>query len=194
MPREVRQFGVAAIVAAGLALPASAEAVTVGPDVDAAPSNTQGCSVDCTLANVVLPGAVGLERSPITGTITRWRGSFGSGDGPVRLQVLKRTHNESGTANDEFVAVRETVDTPIEGTAHEEFDAHLKIRKGQFIGLVLDGGSGTSINLAEVGPMSTSDFIDFEPPLAPGDSPRKTNNVFTGSTNQYLLYNARVRR
>lgn len=191
MTREVRR-GLAAIVAA-LVLPASTEAATVGPsDVDLATGTAQSCFDQCTFMNPILPEGVGLERSPITGKITRWRANVADGVGPLRLQVLKRTHNESGTANDEFAAVRETGDSPVTGTGEHVFDADTRIRKGQFIGLAeLEDGFGTYIEFAET---SGSDFIDFEPPLIPGDPARKTSGVYTGSPDQYLLFNARVRR
>lgn len=192
MSREVRWQGLAVVVAA-LVLPATAEAATVGPsDVDLATGTAQSCFDQCTFINATLPDAVGLERSPITGTITRWRANVQDGNGPLRLQVLKRTHNESGTASDEFVAVRETGNSPVTGTGLQAFDAGIHIRQGQFIGLAeLEDGFGTHIMFDTV---SGSDFIDFEPPLTPGDSPRTTSGLYTGSPDEYLLFNARVRR
>ena len=153
----------------------------------------QSCFDQCTFTNAVLPDPVGLERSPITGTIKRWRVNIQSGNGPLRLQVLKRTHNEPGTVNDEFVAVRETGDSPVTGTGKQVFDANIRIRKGQFIGLAeLEDGLGTFIGFGKV--TSGADFIDFEPPLTVGDSPLTTSALYTGSPGQYLLFNATVRR
>ena len=162
----------------------------MGPtDVGVATPLAMNCNTQCTLANVVLPNAVGLERSPITGTITRWRASFDSGDGPVRLQVLKRTQDKVGAANDTFVAVRETVDTTVPGTGKQVFDADLHIRKGQFIGLKgLSFASGTFVNYAS---RPRARMAMFAPELVPGDSPRKSDALFPS---EYVLLNASVRR
>ena len=191
MTRDVSRLGFAAIVAA-LAMPAFTQAATVGPSDIEETGFAQSCFDQCTFTNATLPSAVGLERSPITGKIKRWRVNVADGEGPLRLQVLKRTHNEPGTANDEFVAVRETGKSPVTGAGEQVFDADIRIRKGQFIGLgELEDGFGTHIGFGEA---SGADFIDFEPPLAPGESPRTTSNLYSGSPDQYLLFNATVRR
>jgi len=175
-----------------LVLPAAAGATTlVGPTNIEATGAAQSCDPSCTLANVALPDTVGLARSPVTGTISRWRANIFDGNGPIRLQVLKRTHNEAGTSNDEFMALRQSGKKTVTTTGKQSFTANrLPIRRGQFIGVVLEGGFGTHIG---VGNLTGGDFIDFEPPLAPGDAARNDSGVFPGLANQYLLLNATVR-
>src|SRR5688572_15143404 len=85
---------------------AAARSVIVGPpDVSTVPGIFgEGAPEAATFMNVRLPD--GHVRSPVTGTITRWRvnvysTNFGTPSG-FRLQVIRRTRNKPGYAGDVY--------------------------------------------------------------------------------------------
>jgi hypothetical protein len=126
----------------------------------------------------------GKAQSPIRGTIKRWR--FNAlGTGTVRLQVLRRTVNEPGSAADEF-AVRQTpeMDTVLGRNA---FAASLRVHKGDFIGLaVLSGGA---IVRSRFGPSAR--FGVEQPAFIPGDPASPCSTINPDQSD--LLFNATVK-
>lgn len=176
---------------ASLALPPSADAALVGPHdlSDSIVDGSYGCFgfPSCTFTNLSLPGAA--VRSPISGTITRWRvnveATSPNTGGPLRLQVLRRTVNEPGVAADKFKALRQSGDA-VTGPGKNVLQASLDIRKGDFIGLA-DLSDQTFIRNVD----GSGLFGVFDPPLAPG-GPGSTPDEFpTGGA--YLLFNATVK-
>ena len=167
-------------VASLFAFPASAGAATVGVPTGQLDNTNYGrvCpGSSCTYVNDRL--AVGRTRASVSGTITRWRanvGEVGAGTGPVdvRLQVVRRTVNEPGAVADEFKAIRESATSPTETEGLNQFDASLKIRKGDYIGLVALGSDVEVYGLDNAG--GNRDLI-FDPPLIPGDAAQTTNEV-----------------
>jgi hypothetical protein len=135
--------------------------------------------------NVKLPQ--GKVRSPITGTITKWRVNIyilGS-DFVGRLQVLKRTKDRPGIAGDVFETVRQAHAVQL-STGETKWDTSLRIRKGQFIGLWLpDQGSYT-------GALDEGRYVQFLPPLFPGDPGAKPTVL--SPPDRHILLNATVRR
>jgi hypothetical protein len=174
---------------AAFVMPASASAALIGPPtVEADPFEIFGesCGEACTFVNVKLPE--GKERSPVTGTITKWRvnvDSFNvSTDHTLRLQVVKRTRNEPGVAGDKFEAVRQSRKEEMQlGT--NTLETSLEIRKGQFIGLRYPGNS------ISVGALEGGRFLDFVPPLLPTGGAAKPE--LNAGVDRHLLLNATVR-
>lgn len=179
----------AACASASFASPAGA--ALIGPrDVSAdAFAGAYAGVPTCTYSAVQLPE--GSVRSPISGTITRWRVHVPAAhdtlvnDGPLRLQVLKRIVNQPGIVNDEFKAIRETPDQAVTPIGKQAFNTDLRIRKGQFIGLVVPDDT-------EVGSGAGSPAYLFEwcPELTPGDPGGPAD--FT-VPDEYLLFNATVK-
>jgi hypothetical protein len=144
-PASMIRRGAAAIVLAAsalIALPAPGTAAVVGLPTSKLDNTSFGrvcTSSSCTYVNAALTD--GKIQAPISGRITRWRAyvgtAFGNGDpAPVKLQVLRRTVDEPGTAADQFQAIRETATreaAPL--AAVQGFRAKLRIREGDFIGL-----------------------------------------------------------
>jgi hypothetical protein len=179
-----------ALACAALFLPTPAGAAVVGPpnigSID--PDGSYGCFgfSSCSFANLRLPD--GNVRSPISGTITRWRVNIqetsANPAGPLRLQVLNRTVDKPGVAADEFKAVRESPDTPTSAGLNV-VQASLHIRKGQFIGIAVLSDQ-TGINNVD----NSGVFGVFDPPLAPGD-PGSTPDQFPDGAH-YLLFSATI--
>jgi hypothetical protein len=179
--------------AAMLLAPTSASAALIGPpDIGGSAPNLYRCNAQpCTFVNLEIPE--GRVRSPISGHITRWRVSISSsvdpGTGPVSLQVLKRTVNEPGDNLDEFKAVRES-DFEATEPGKQGFDAHLRIRKGQYIALgIEDDGTGTAISAEDI-PKTDNHWGEFEPMLMPDDPASMFSAI---NTEGYLFYNATVK-
>ena len=178
-------LGVAALV------PASASGALIGPrDIDNSMRTGTYSLNSCTYGTVKHPDA--KVRSPIGGEIKRWRvnipevqGIFVN-DGPVRLQVLKRTENQPGVVNDEFKVVRESEDQTVTPDFVQAFFTNLRIRKGQFIGLA--GASDTTV---AAGTATGAYHLQWCPTLMPG-APGAHSTFAVGD--DYLLYNATVRK
>lgn len=178
----------AACASASFATPAGA--ALIGPrDVSADAFAGARTGFPCTQSNVQLPE--GNVRSPISGTITRWRVYVPSAhdtfvnDGPLRLQVLKRTINQPGIVNDEFKAIRETPDQAVTPIGKQAFNADLRIRKGQFIGLLIP--PDTEVGEGEGSPAY---LFDWCPELTPGAAGGQADFKDAG---QYSLFNATVK-
>ena len=180
-------------VAALIVLPASAGAATVGlPSGELDNTNFgRACGASsCTYVNDRL--SVGNERAPVSGTITRWRanvGEVGSGTGPVdvRLQILRRTVNEPGVVADEFKAIRESPQAATTSEGINKFNASLRIRKGDYIGLAALGSNVEVYGLdAEPGNRE----LIFEPPFIPGDAATTPDTVIE---EERIAFNATIR-
>jgi hypothetical protein len=187
MKLRIRHVVLGAIATIALALPASASAALVGPrDLDVG-GNAIGClDPDCTYANLSL--ADGKVRSPIAGTITKWRvyvhPSFDPG--PIHLQVLRRTVNEAGVTDDKFKAVRESAEETGVPTGKQDFLTSLPIRKGDFIGVTATFGGAT---FAEVDNLGGKRGL-FVPALEPGGGGAMP---FSAQSDSYVLFNATVK-
>jgi hypothetical protein len=194
--RSVGRAGALAAVIATAALavaaPAGAKKATVGPK-DLSPPSTSAAtclSPTCTLTTGAAPGV--KLKAPFGGKITRWKVRTAEphdllfNDGPVRLQVLKRTVNEPGFLDDEFEAVRETGDTAVEPGSVTTLNTKLKIRKGEFIGLV-------NVDDTEIsqGGESEATYLRFDTALIPGETARTPDAANPGA---YWLFNAKVEK
>ena len=144
----------------------------------------------CTYVNDRL--SVGKTRAAVSGKITKWRaaiGQVGAGTGPVevRLQVVRRTVNEAGVAADEFEAVRETASAFSEDEGVNTFQASLRIRKGDYIGLyALD--TDVEVYGAEEEPGNRA--LIFDPPFVPGN-PAQTPSDFLEE--ERIAFNATIK-
>jgi hypothetical protein len=176
-------------VAASLAMAGSAGGAVIGAKKLTNSDGASTCiSSTCTIAAPKIPGAV--TQAPFSGTITRWKVSIPDphdsfdNDGPMRLQVLKRTANEPGLANDEYVAVRETeYETLVPGLINP-FQTSLRIRKGQFIGV-----SSTSDTEIFERDKAGAHHLNWSDALIPGEPARAAGNIDHGRFN---LFNARL--
>jgi len=173
----------------------AADAATIGPkDMTANGGGTYACiGGACTMANVFLPTGVGKVWAPFRGKIKKWRVSIPpahdtwTNDGPLALQVLKRTaENNPGLSDDEYAAVRESKYEDVTPNSVNRFTAKLRVRKGQFIGLAhID-------NHTEVMGGGLPGFgLWFEPALVPGQ-PGAAG--FTQVDNDYFVFNANLIR
>jgi hypothetical protein len=107
-------------------------------------------------------------------------------DGPLRLQVLKRTVNHPGAVNDEFKMIRQTPPQTVTPSLVQRFNPSLKIRKGQFIGLFVP--EDTEVAEADDSPATMLQYAGGFEIGAPG---KHADFVVS---NLYLLFNARVER
>jgi hypothetical protein len=181
-----------------LAVPASAGAAKIGPQ-DLTPGGGGGAYVcgagepTCTMTNIQLPNAVGRERAPFSGTITKWRVNIPpahdifDNDGPLALQVLKRTDNKPGFTNDEYAAVRESGYEGVGPGVVNGVGANLRIRKGQFIGLAHSENDTEVASADETGARG----FQFEPALIPGEPGVDETYIRQNTT---YLFNATVIR
>jgi hypothetical protein len=189
--RSVARLIIGAVACAALVLPSSAGAALVGPPGIATSGwdGAYGCFgfPACTFANLRLPD--GAVRSPISGTITRWRVNVEETSpntaGPLRLEVLRRTADKPGLAADKFKAISRSAKTTTDAGLNV-LQASLPIRKGDFIGIA-DLSEQTYIRNVE----GSGIFGVFAPPLAPGD-PGSAPDEFP-SVDAYLLFSASVR-
>lgn len=164
--------------------PAPASAAVIGtPDISGW-QGTYACpSNPCTFSNLRVSD--GTARSPIRGTIKRWRiNAYRTGT--VHLQVLRRTVDEPGFAADEFEAVRQT-DKRTTVRGRNVFDASLRVRKGDFIGLAVVTGS--DLVRARIGPSARHGVK--EPAFIPGDPASPFSSISPDQSD--LLFNATVK-
>jgi hypothetical protein len=131
---------VSGVAAIAVATAAHAPAAVIGPkDLSESDGASTCLTPICTLGTPKIPGTP--TTAPFSGTITLWKASVSTphdsfvNDGPLSLQVLKRTVDKPGFADDRFEALRETVAEDATPGAINSFEADLRIRKGQFIGL-----------------------------------------------------------
>ncbi len=194
--RQVRTNRVA-VLAAGFAaacvlaiVPATAGAALIGPSDLSLFNGTFAGPIS--YVNAQLPQGVGKVKAPYRGKITRWGVSIGTphdaftDDGPLRLQILKRTADEPGAYNDEFKMVRQTPPQAVTPGLVQHFNANLKIRKGQFIGLFVP--EDTEVAEADDSPATMLQYLGGFEIGAPGDH---ADFVIPGL---YLVFNARVKR
>jgi hypothetical protein len=167
-----------------LAQPGSASAALVGPPELAEVHGCGASSGATSFTNLRLPE--GRVRSPITGTVTKWRVNiedFANTLGPVRLLVERRTANNAGLDNDKYkVTDRSQAKTTAPGI--NRFDASLSIRKGDFIGLTVADQTCPAYRNDPLG----VNAVFF--PALPLNDPTKPTDI---RTNEFLLYNATVR-
>ena len=195
--RRAWNLALAVAVCASASLSSSAGAALIGPkDIsdDASNGVFVGGTPPCTYSNVQLPE--GNVRSPFSGDIERWRVNVTEphdllvNDGPLRLQVLKRTTNEPGVVNDEFKSVRQTGEQSVTpGGDRQAFNTSLRIREGQFIGL--DVATDTEVESLDVEPAEPAYLFRWCPWLTPGAPGVAPSSTFEDS---YLFFNATVRR
>jgi hypothetical protein len=182
---------VAAAAVAALTSGAPASGAVIGPtDLTDAVSATGCVTATCTHATPKLPGAT--TRAPFTGTIVSWKVSIPApfstftNDGPLRLQVLKRTANKPGIKKDKFEAVRETPEETAMPNSINLFEANLRIREGLFIGVATV--SDTVVNEGE---KSDAVLMNWGEALVPG-VPARAPTI--ADRDRYNLFNARVKK
>jgi hypothetical protein len=186
------------LIAAGcalvaLVLPGVAGAKLIGPKDLSSFDGSYSCfgTPSCTEVNVTIP--TGKVRSPITGTIVRWHvnveSTYGNGQGPLQLQVLRRTVNEPGVGGDKFKAIRESAEVE-SAFGDNTFQTSLRVKKGDFIGLAILSDL-TAIREVDGDTFGDANFGVFDAPLVPGD-PAAAPDQFP-SAPAALLYNAKVR-
>ena len=186
-------LGGLAVLGSALAIASPAGAATVGvPTGELDETNFgRGCGGStCTYVNDRL--SVGKTRAAVSGKITKWRaniGQVGAGTGPVevRLQVLRRTVDEAGVAADEFKAIRETASAFSETEGVNTFQASLKIRKGDFIGLY---AVGTDVEVYGTEEEPGNRALLFDPPFVPGN-PAQTPSDFLEE--ERIAFNATIK-
>lgn len=195
-------LALAVAVGASAWFSSSAGAALIGPpDLTSNWSGSFGCGVDkvpCEYVNLSLPSVpasgpgsfdvqAGKVRSPVTGTITKWRVNIeefsGTGAGPLQLQVLRRTVDEPGRTADKFRAVRESSEENSSINLNTFFTS-LRIRKGDFIGLNIIGAS-TAVREIDAGVVG---FLNT--PLTPGGSAAVFDDV---TAERQALFNATVK-
>jgi hypothetical protein len=181
-----------ALVGGVLAPSALARVAVIGPPKLTTGSGASTClAATCTVANARIPGAV--VRAPFRGRITRWKvrtaapHDMFNNDGPVRLQVLKRTDDPAGFDADAFMALRQTKARAVDPDSVNVFRAHLRIRKGQFIGLL----STDDTEIRDATMAGAIHFQWWDPALALGEPATAADFTYTSS---YMLFNARVER
>lgn len=186
-------LGGLAILGSALALAPPAGGATVGVPTGQLDETNFGRACGgstCTYVNDRL--SVGKARASVSGKITKWRaniGEVGGGTGPVevRLQVLRRTVDEAGTAADEFKAIRETASAFSGAEGVNTFQASLKIRKGDFIGLA---ALESDVEVYGVEEVSGNRALIFDPPFVPGD-PAQTPSDFLEQ--ERIAFNATIK-
>jgi hypothetical protein len=186
-------LGGLAVLGSALALTSPASGATVGVPTGQLDQTDFGRACPgsaCTYVNDRL--SVGKTRAAVSGKVTKWRaniGEVGGGTGPVevRLQVLRRTVDEAGAAADEFKAIRETASAFSGAEGVNTFQASLKIRKGDFIGLDAIG-SDVEVFGAEEVPGNRA--LIFSPPFVPGD-PAQTPSDFLEQ--ERIAFNATIK-
>ena len=191
LPRAGLRRTIAAAAIASLALAAPANGAVIGQKDLSDDDGAVSCiSATCTFAFTKVPD--GHAAAPFRGRIVSWKVSVSTphdtftNTGPLRLQVLKRTVDNPGIANDKFAALRETEEFVAIPGAINTFAADLKIRKGQFIGL--SSNDTTEIRQADK-PKST--FLNWIDTLIPGDPARTPDFADAG---RFALFNARLVR
>ena len=158
-----------------LVLPAPASGtVTIGSDLSSTPNNDSGLG---TWANAALEhdlrAANGL-RSPVNGTITRWRIKVGPRTAPVALRVVEPLGRGlfTGAGTDSAVVPA--------ANAITTFTTRMPIARGDVIGNdTLTDGSVTQF-YGGGDPVNSRLLLWFQPSLADGD-PGSTPNVDAGA-------------
>ena len=189
LPRAGLRRTAAAAAVATFALAASASGAVIGQRDLSQDDGALTCLFgDCTLAFTKVPD--GNAAAPFSGRIVSWKVSVATphdsftNTGPLRLQVLKRTVNKPGLADDKFAAVRQTDEVVTVPGAINTFSADLKIRKGQFIGLA--SNDTTEIREADLAKTTLLHWLDALVPGDPAESP------FSTDTGRLVLFNARL--
>lgn len=174
--------GILGTVVAAIALfaPAPSPAATIGPVLPAPLSNVDfGCLTTCTFAQETLAGRP--MTAPFTGMIKRFR--IEGAQGTFRLQVLRK--RDGGRVK----AIRQTGarTVPVPAPEVATFRAHLRIRRGDFIGIstVSERASLAAVD----GETPHYCRLFFEPALAVGTAAQPFRNC-----GDLVLYNARLVR
>ncbi len=150
------------VVLAFAAAPSLAETVTLGSPLGADFSegaiNFTGPE---TFVNTVLPEPGALVKSPVEGTVVRWR-VLGTTGGPFRLRVL--SPNPDGTYTGAGTSSPQTSMTPDLHT----FPTSLPIKAGQTIGI--DNTHDIGTDKLGVIPLATAGLAEWNPALADGSA------------------------
>ncbi|HWX44267.1 MAG TPA: hypothetical protein VNY52_02980 [Solirubrobacteraceae bacterium] len=147
---------------------------------------TYACGAPCTLSTTVSPARLSVFRSPITGTIVRWRieTDAESVAQKVRLRVLAPTAMDgfTGAEDEEFTGVGSSAAVPVPTIAGTfTFPTRVPIVAGDFIGLDTEGKALGAVAVEE------ESVRVFDPPLGDFGPAR------TGAHEDYaLLVNADV--
>jgi hypothetical protein len=113
-----------------------------------------GCGQPCTLATTVSPEHLTWFRSPVSGTIVRWRIQTVAGSTPqaIALRVLAPVAGDAFTdaLNESFVGAGTSGPEPAPVTAGIfTFPARLAVRAGDFIGLDTEGKALAAVAVEE---------------------------------------------
>jgi hypothetical protein len=168
-----------------LSLAAPSDALRLGAKLERPADYDWACTYDpfCTWAQTKIDGK--LIRAPVSGTITRW--SVKEPNGTFWLQVLRKRENGK------YRSLRSThpVGPIFSGTGEvSHFKTHLKILKGDFIGIGAEDFYSSSL-AADNGESPDDCFVGFVPGLVDGESAKP---VFWANPTctWVLLYNARL--
>jgi hypothetical protein len=165
---------ICAAVAAALALPASSPAaVTVGSTLSSPPAAQRQCNTLCTWVQTTAnPGAPTGMRSPVSGTVVRWRIREGGSATipPVALRVVRPA------AGGQFLGVGTSATVIPAALAVSTYDTSLPISAGDLIGI--DCCDNTFGKYFENDAATTAAFWD--PALPDGTGPQAPTN--TGNT------------
>jgi hypothetical protein len=148
---------------------------------------TYACGAPCTISTTVSPARLAYFRSPITGTIVRWRIETNAESAPqmIRFRVLAPTAMDpfTGAEDEKFSGAASSKAVPVPTTAGTfTFPTRLPVIAGDFIGLDTEGKALGAVAVEEE---SIREFA--KPPLRNRSAPR------TGIHEDYaLLINADV--
>lgn len=182
----MRSGVIAALVIGTLfAVPSASQAERIGAHLSGAASDTPWtCSSEpfCTFVQTKIDGDA--IRAPFSGKITKWQVMEPSGT--LRLQVLRRRDN--GT----FKALRSSNSVHVASQPNQVkgFDTHLRIRKGDYVGVRVYAGFGASVG-ADGGLDNGFCFKGFTPGMEDGES--APPSMFGGACTWLLLYNATLK-
>jgi hypothetical protein len=177
-----RSLALGVALSALLALPHAAQAERIGAHLSGESVDSPwSCASEpfCTFVQTKIEGDA--IRAPFSGTITKWHVMQPSGS--LRLQVLHRRDNGK------FKAVRSsnTIHVASQPNQIKSFDTHLRIQKGDYVGVRVYAGFGASVG-ADGGLDNGFCFKGFLPGMEDGESAPPSQ--FGGACTWLLLYNA----
>jgi hypothetical protein len=168
------------------AMPSTSQAERIGAHLSGESVDTPwSCSSEpfCTFVQNRIDGDA--IKAPFSGTITKWHVMQPSGS--LRLQVLRRLENGK------FRALRssKTVHVASQPNQIKGFNTHLRIHKGDYVGIRVYAGFGASVG-ADGGLDNSFCFKGFTPGMPDGGS--AVPSEFGGACTWLLLYNATLKR
>jgi len=180
----VRRLAIAVAAALALTLPAASDAkVTIGSDLSGTPRTDTANGTWVNSAIETGRRATGGLRSPVNGTVVRWRIRTGEHTATVTPRVIRPLGGGLYTGAGTGPAVIPALD------AISIFPVHLRISRGDLIGNDTIGGLVTQLD-DNASPDQSQLLLWFAPPLSDGN-PGMHPNVNAGG--RVSLINADIR-